>query len=146
MPMDATAITNSTATGMSVSWSGVSMSVNGTSTTGPNGMTEKVTKAGITAITGARMKTTLSAAVGMMSSFSASLTPSASDWSRPKGPCTLGPMRCCMRATTRRSHQMLNSVSTTRTTKISTALRMISQVGSWPKARARRRRRHRRRA
>ena len=31
-------------------------------------------------------------------------------------------MRCCIRATTRRSNQMLNSVSSTRITKISTAL------------------------
>ena len=64
----------------------------------------------------------MSAALGMMSSFSASFTPSARHWSRPKGPCTLGPMRCCIRATTRRSHQMLNSVSSTRITKISDGL------------------------
>ena len=54
MPIEAIAITNSTATGMSVSCSGVWMSVNGTSTTGPNGITENVTNAGITASTGAR--------------------------------------------------------------------------------------------
>ena len=72
----------------------------------------------------------MSAAFGMMSSLSASFTPSASDWSRPNGPCTLGPIRCCIRATTRRSHQMLNSVSSTRITKISTALMMISHHGS----------------
>ena len=80
-------------------------------------------------MTGARMKTTLSAAFGMMSSFSASFTPSARLCSRPNGPCTLGPIRCCIRATTRRSHQMLNSVSSTRITKISTALMMITQAG-----------------
>ena len=39
-----------------------------------------------------------------------------------------------MRATTRRSHQMLKSVSSTRTTKISTALTMMSHTGSLPKA------------
>ena len=122
MPIEAIAITNSTATGMSVSCSGVMVSVNGILTSGPNGMTLKVMNAGITASTGARTKTTLSAALGMMSSFSASLTPSASDCSRPKGPCTLGPMRCCIRATTRRSHQMLNRVSSTSTTKISSGL------------------------
>ena len=77
----------------------------------------------------------MSAAFGMMSSFSASFTPSARDCSRPKGPFTLGPMRCCIRATTRRSNQMLNSVSSTRTTKISTALMMTSHHGSWPKPR-----------
>ena len=117
-----------------MSCSGVSMSENDTSTTGPNGITAKVTNAGTPEITGARKKTTLSAAVGMMSSFSASLMPSARPWSSPNGPCTLGPMRCCMRATTRRSPQMVNSVRTTRTTKIATALRMISHQGSWPKA------------
>ena len=68
----------------------------------------------------------------MMSSFSASFTPSARLCSRPNGPFTLGPMRCCIRATTRRSNQMLNSVSTTRITKISTALISISHHGSWP--------------
>jgi hypothetical protein len=86
------------------------------------------------AITGAIRNTTLSAAFGMMSSFSASFTPSARDWRRPKGPCTLGPIRCCMRATTRRSNQMLNSVSSTRTTKISTALSRTSHHGSCPNA------------
>ena len=85
------------------------------------------------------MKTTLSAAFGMMSSLSASFTPSARLCSRPKGPCTLGPMRCCIRATTRRSNQMLNSVSSTRTTKISTALRMMTHHGSLPNPTGRRR-------
>ena len=53
MPIEAIASTNSTATGMSVSCSGVSRLLNGTSTTGPKGITENVTKAGITMITGA---------------------------------------------------------------------------------------------
>ena len=91
-----------------------------------------MTKAGTVAITGARMKTALSAALGMMSSFSASFTPSARLCSRPKGPLTLGPIRCCIRATTRRSYQMLKSVSSTRITKISTALRITTQTESWP--------------
>ena len=134
MPTEAIAITNSTATGMSVSWSGVVMSLNGTSTSGPNGITENVTNAGTTASTGASRKTTLSAALGIRSSLSASFTPSASDCSRPNGPCTLGPIRCCIRATTRRSHQMLNSVSSTRIRKISSVLTPISHQGSWPKA------------
>ncbi len=126
----------------------MTVSVNGIRTSGPNGMTANVTKAGITAMMGARKKTTLSAALGTMSSFSASLTPSASDCSRPvpvplsaaglprsarttsPKPCTLGPMRCCIRATTRRSAQMLNSVSSTSTRKISTALRMMTQTES----------------
>ena len=62
------------------------MSVNGTSTSGPNGITANATNAGTVAITGARMNTSLSAAFGMMSSFSASFTPSARLCSRPKGP------------------------------------------------------------
>ena len=133
MPTEATARTNSTATGMSVSCSGVAVSVNGIVTSGPSGITDQATKAGTTAITGARTKTTLSAAFGVMSSLSASFTPSARLCSRPKGPCMLGPIRCCMRATTRRSHQMLNSVSSTRTTKISTALSSTTHTGSLPK-------------
>ena len=97
-------------------------------------MTAQVTKAGTTAITGARRKTTLSAALGMMSSLSASFTPSASDCSSPKGPLRFGPTRCCMRATTRRSNQMLNSVSSTRIKKMKTALSAITHHGSWPNA------------
>ncbi len=123
-----------TATGMSVSWSGVVMSVNGTLTSGPKGITANARNAGTVAITGARMNTSLSAAFGTMSSFNASFTPSARLCSRPNGPLTFGPMRCCIRATTRRSNQMLNSVSSTSTTKISTALRITSQAGSCPKA------------
>jgi hypothetical protein len=53
MPIDAIASTNSTATGMSVSCSGVTVSVNGISTSGPIGITENVTKAGTAARTGA---------------------------------------------------------------------------------------------
>ena len=41
---------NSTATGMSVSCSGVTVSVNGIVTSGPNGITAKAMKAGITAM------------------------------------------------------------------------------------------------
>ncbi len=133
MPIELIARMNSTATGMSVSCSRVWVSVKGIVTSGPNGITEKARNAGTVATTGARMNTALSAAVGMMSSFSASFTPSASDCSRPNGPCTLGPMRCCMRATTRRSNQMLNSVSTTRSAKISTALMMMTHHSSSPK-------------
>ena len=50
MPIEAIAITNSTATGMSVSCSGVVASVNGTSTSGPNGITANVTNAGTAAM------------------------------------------------------------------------------------------------
>ena len=49
----------------------------------------------------------------MMSSFSASFTPSARLCSRPKGPTRFGPGRDCIRATTRRSAQIISSVATT---------------------------------
>ena len=61
---------------MSVSCSGVCVGRT-IVTIGPNGITEKARNAGIAAIIGARTKTTLSAAFGTMSSFSASLMPSA---------------------------------------------------------------------
>ena len=97
---------------------------------GPNGITAQVRNDGITMITGAIRNTTLSAALGMMSSFSASFTPSARLCRRPNGPFTFGPIRCCIRATTRRSHQMLNRVRSTSTRKIRTALRITTHTGS----------------
>ena len=80
-PIEATAITNSTATGMSVSCSGVRSPKKFTS--GPNGMTLKVTKAGITAMIGAITKTSLSAAFGIRSSLNISLAPSAKKLGAP---------------------------------------------------------------
>ena len=67
---------------------------------------------------------------------------SASDWSRPKGPCTLGPGRTCMRATTLRSNQMANSTLVSRNTTMATALisqihqRVVAEVGGRPGATA----------
>ena len=81
-------------------------------TSGPIGITDQATKAGITESTGAMKKTALSARTGRMSSLNASFSPSASDWSRPNGPFQFGPGRCCMRPTTRRSNQIMNSVTT----------------------------------
>jgi hypothetical protein len=95
-------------------------------------MTANAMKAGMVAMIGARMNTTRSAALGMMSSFSASLMPSARLCSRPNGPTRLGPIRCCMRATTRRSHQIVNRVMTTRKTKTNNALPSTSHQGSAP--------------
>ena len=132
MPIEAIASTKSTATGMSVNCRGVVISVNGILASGPNGITAQVTKAGTTTKTGAIKKTTLSAALGMRSSFKASFTPSARLCNSPKGPLTLGPMRCCIRPTTRRSNQMLNSVNKTSRTKMSTALRMTTHTESLP--------------
>ncbi len=116
---------------MSVSCSGVvSPKIE---TSGPSGITENVKNAGTTAMIGAMTNTSLSAALGVTSSLSASLMPSASDWSRPNGPCLLGPIRCCMRATTRRSNQMLNSVKSTSRTKMANTLMSTSHHGSSPK-------------
>ena len=91
-------------------------------TTGPKGITAKARKQVVAEMIGAKMKTALSAAVGMMSSFNANLMPSANPCSKPKGPTRFGPMRCCMRATTRRSAQIITNVLTTRKTKMTTAL------------------------
>ena len=64
--------------------------------------------------------------------MSISLTPSASDWSMPQGPCRLGPMRSCIQATTLRSHTMENSTVTIRKAKQKTALMTTSHQGSVP--------------
>ncbi len=101
-------------------------------TSGPNGMTASARNAGTTEMIGAMKKTALSAAVGMMSSFSASLIPSMRPCSTPNGPTRLGPSRDCMRATTRRSPQMVSSTRTTTPPKMPTTLRMTSHQGSWP--------------
>ena len=62
------ASTSSTATGRSVSCSGVS--VPKIETIGPNGMIAKLMKAGVTAMSGARINTSLCTPSGTMSSFS----------------------------------------------------------------------------
>ena len=76
------------------------------------------------------MKTTLSAAVGVKSSLNISFMPSAKDCSSPNGPFMLGPWRCCMKATTRRSYQMVNSVSTSSSTNANSALSSTTHHGS----------------
>ena len=68
----------------------------------------------VAAMSGASVKTTLSAASGVMSSLSIDFMPSARVCSRPNGPLRLGPGRCCMRPMTRRSNQMTSSVETSR--------------------------------
>ena len=130
MPIDEAASTSRTATGRSVSCNGDRWPK--IETVGPNGITANAVKAQTVEMTGAKKYTTLSASFGMMSSLNASLSPSARLCSRPNGPCRLGPGRCCIRATTRRSYQIVNSVMTTRNAKIATTLMMISHHGSWP--------------
>src|SRR5665647_2752729 len=57
-----------------------------------------------------------------MSSLSSSFMASAIGWNRPKGPCTLGPGRICILATTLRSNQIANSTLSSRKTMIPTDL------------------------
>ena len=92
-------------------------------------MIAKLMKAGITAIAGASQNSSLSTLVGMMSSFSGSLMPSISDWSRPNGPARFGPGRCCIRPMTRRSAQIANSVMTIRKMKTNRTLMITSHQG-----------------
>src|SRR5215218_1196248 len=120
--MEATATMNNTDTGKSVTCNGVVISVNGTCTIPAIGITAKAVIAGMATTNGASMKTILSAAVGVKSSLNINFMPSASDCSNPNGPFISGPMRCCMNATTRRSYQMVNSVSTSSTTNANSAL------------------------
>ena len=122
--MELIASTNSTPTGRSVSCSGTLLPL--MLTVGPNGMTLKARNAGMAEITGARMYTGRSASAGMMSSFSASLMPSARPCSTPPGPTRFGPTRCCIRATTRRSAQMVIRVRSTSSTKTNSALPTVT--------------------
>ncbi len=121
---------NSTDTGRSVTCNGVVISVNGTRTIPAIGITAKAVIAGMATTNGASMNTTLSAAVGVKSSLNISFMPSASDCSSPNGPFMLGPCRCCMKATTRRSYQIVKSVSTSSTTNANSALRSTTHHGS----------------
>ena len=88
------------------------------------------------AIIGAIMKTTLSAAAGIMSSFRASFTPSESDCKRPNLPTRLGPVRNCIFASTRRSVHTAMSVETTQMAKTIKAFIAIIQPGSFPRSSA----------
>src|SRR5918997_4109821 len=128
--MEAMATMNSTDTGRSVTWSGVVMSVKGTRTSPATGMTANAVMAGMATTNGASMNTSLSAAVGVKSSLNISFMPSARDCSNPNGPFMFGPWRCCMKATTRRSNQMVNRVSTSSTTRANTALIATTHQGS----------------
>ena len=129
-PIEAMATMNSTETGRSVTCSGVVMSVNGTGTGPAMGITAKAVMAGTAITNGASMKTSLSAAFGVKSSLNMSFMPSASDCSRPNGPFMVGPLRCCMTPTTRRSYQMVNSVMISKKARAKTALIKTSHQGS----------------
>src|ERR671915_1619680 len=67
-----------------------------------------------------------------------SLMPSASDWSRPKGPARLGPIRFCMSATTLRSNQMVIRTVTSSRAKTNSVLAMTisTTVRSTPSAKS----------
>ena len=72
------------------------------------------TKHIVAVMSGARVKTKTSAALGRTSSLSIDFMPSARVCSRPNGPLRLGPGRCCIRPMTRRSNQMTSSVEMSR--------------------------------
>ena len=74
-----------------------------TTTPASNGITAQATSARVSVTIGAAMNTSRLAPLGMMVSFSTSLTPSAIGCSRPKGPTTFGPLRSCDIASTLRS-------------------------------------------
>ena len=80
----------------------------------PSGMIAKETKAIVAVMSGARVKTMTSAALGRTSSLSIDFMPSARVCSSPKGPLRLGPGRCCIRPMTRRSNQMTSRVDSSR--------------------------------
>ena len=82
-PIELIASTSSTPTGRSATCSGVRWWK--IETTGPHGMTAKLTNAGATTSSGATTKTSLSTVVGTMSSFSGSFSASAIGWSSPQG-------------------------------------------------------------
>ena len=64
-----------------------------------------------------------------MSSFSGSLSASATGWSSPNGPQRLGPGRFCMRPMTRRSAQIIKIWNSSRNRKMTTTLMaMIHQT------------------
>ena len=119
-PMELMASTSSTATGRSVSCSGVWWWK--IETVVPHGTMAKATKAGAADTIGASTKISLSAPVGMMSSFSGSFSASAIGCSRPYGPARFGPGRFCIRPMTRRSAQIMNIVVSSRKTKMMATL------------------------
>ncbi len=121
---------NSTDTGRSVTCSGVTMSVNGIGTGPAMGITANAVMAGTAITNGASMKTTRSAAFGVKSSLNINFMPSANDCSNPNGPFMVGPLRCCIRPTTRRSNQMVNSVMISKKANAKTALISTSHHGS----------------
>ncbi len=102
--MDPAASTSRTATGPSVSWSGVRWPKRLTSPA--IGMIENPMKAVDPAMIGARLYMKVSALAGVNVSFHTSLKPSARVWKMPPGPNRLGPGRCCRKPTMRRSNQI----------------------------------------
>ena len=81
----------------------------------PKGMTAKTTIVGMKMATGPAQKMNLSALRGVIGSLRRSLSASATGCSSPLGPTRFGPMRFCIKATTRRSIQM--NASTLRITQ-----------------------------
>ena len=94
-------------------------------------MTEKATKQIDPDITGAAMNNSLSAVRGMMSSFSGSLSASATGCSRPKGPARFGPGRFCIRPMTRRSAQIMKIVVSSKKRKTMATFSSTIHQMSW---------------
>src|SRR3989339_1559266 len=85
------------------------------------GMTRKESNTGRKMTMGASQKMGLSTSAGVMSSFPMSLMASATVWTAPCGPTSMGPGRSCMWADTLRSIQMRNKAFTE--TRAMTAMR-----------------------
>ena len=77
----------------------------------PQGTTAMARKAVTTARPGAATKSHLFAPSGISSSLKKSLMPSATGCRIPKGPVRLGPSRNCMKASSRRSTQVITEKS-----------------------------------
>ena len=78
----------------------------GSTKSGPIGITAAIIRIGMTLIMGARRKTHLSAPAGIKSSLKTSFTPSAAGCMKPIGPTRFGPTRCCKKASSRRSSKV----------------------------------------
>gem|GEM_PF-4263546 len=77
---------------------------------------------------------TFSAPLSQKSSFMMSLPASATAWSSPSGPLTLGPRRVCMRARPRRSTHSAIMTLTMRKATMKTALMRVSHQVSAEKS------------
>ncbi len=96
-----------------------------------SGTTAQPAKASVAVTSGARMKITLFAPAGTMTSLNRNLKASAMVWSNPKGPTTFGPRRSCTAAQILRSSRMtaatISSIRNSRTPSTRTWLKVQAQ-------------------